>query len=111
VTSSIVVVVLEKQADVLAFLECAASAVCQIVLVVAPELLKDSEFGAALGVFMCIVTGNKGGVSVGAGYEGLAPAVLDSIASKVGTALCARQHAATGESPRSIYSSSSGGGN
>ena len=103
--SSIMVVVLEEREDMLAFLECAAVAVCQIVVVVTPELLKDIEFGAALGVFMCIVTGDMGGLSAGAGYEGLAPAVLDSIASKVGTALCTKQSGAA-----ACKSESSGGG-
>jgi hypothetical protein len=86
-----VVVVLEDREDVLAFLECVSKAVCQIVVVVTPELLKDATLGAALGAFMCIVTGDKGGLSASAGYEGLAPALLDSVASKMSTALCARQ--------------------
>lgn len=89
--SVICVVLLECEADAAAFLQVAANATAPLVIVTRPSLLYASATVrgavAKLKHFMLIITGSKGGVSAGSPYEGMAAAVLDSVASKVGVAI------------------------
>ena len=91
VPSAICVVLLECESDVVAFLHVAATATAPLVIVTRPSLLYASVMVrgamAKLKHFMLIITGPKGGISAGSPYEGMAAAVLDSVASKVGVAV------------------------
>lgn len=89
--STISVIVLERENDVTNFLSCADEITGETVLVAAPEFLRASAIvhgnPAKLSRFMLILTGTKEGVSDRSPYDGIAPAVLDSVASKVGAAI------------------------
>lgn len=89
--STISVIVLEREKDVTNFLSCADEITGETVLVAAPELLRTTAIvrgnPAKLSRFMLILTGAKEGVSDLSPYDGIAPAVLDSVASKVGATI------------------------
>ena len=89
--SVISIVLLENEADAVSFLQCADDATGELVLVASASLLYTTAMVgggvAKLGRFMLILTGSKGGISSKSPYDGLAPAVLDSVASKVGAAI------------------------